>query len=189
VLKPHEFQHLTLRRMGEDDLLRDLDERHKIFRPSREFSDVGMDSKLDDVFALLKKYIHQRTALGTPFIMRVVMAGGGAKNALPTREPIEHSLLDKVSAAYNGYRRNLLMKLSQSVEGIHSDPRLREVFLKDELSNMFNKTSSSSIMSPDSMQYFLGAHFSDRNVLCESATVGSVAFNDEWLHGMDHTSA
>jgi hypothetical protein len=189
VLKPHEFQHLTLRRMGEDALLQDLNEHHKIFRPSREFADVGMDSKLDDVFDLLKKYIHQRTALGTPFVMRVVMSGGGAKNALPTREPIEHSLLDKVSAAYNGYRRNLLMKLSQSVEGIHSDPRLREVFLKDELSNMFNKTSSSSIMSPDSMQYFLGAHFSDRNVLCESATVGSVAFNDEWLHGMDHTLA
>jgi hypothetical protein len=188
VLKPHEFQHLTLRRMGEDDLLRDLDEHHKVFRPSREFSDVGMDDKLDAVFDLLKKYIRQRTALGSPFSMRVMMVGGGAKNALPTREPIKHPLLDKVSAAYNGYRRSLLMKLSQSVEGIQSDPRLREAFLADELTNMFTKTSSSPLMSLDSMSYFLGAHFPDRGVLCESATVGSVALNDEWLFG-DHISA
>lgn len=176
LLKPHEFQHIVLRRMGEDDLLGQLDQEHKVFRQVQDFDFGGMPKTLDPVdrvFELLKKYIRSRTALGSNLTIRIVMSGSDTKNALPTRNPVEHPLLDKVSAAYNGYRRSVLKKLSQVVEEVQSDPKLREAILGDGLSTMFSKTSSSAIITPDSMRYLLGAHLQDRSMLCNDAAAGA----------------
>lgn len=184
VLKPPEYQHLVLRRMGEDDLLHRLDREHKVFRQVPEFSHGGMPEKLnplDDVFELLKNYIKERSALGTQFQIRVMISGGSAKNALPTRNPVEHPLLDKVSAAYNGYRRSVLKKLSHVVEAVKSDPKLREAVLGDGISYMFSKTSSAEILSPNSMTYFLGAHLQDRSLLSSDAVAGAAVLSNEDL--------
>lgn len=190
VLKPHEFQHLVLRRMGEDDLLNELDRKHKVFRQVDGFNSAvhsDIDSALDEIFSLLKKYIGERTALGTPFQIRVMIAGKGLKNALPTRAPIGHSLLDKVSAAYNGYRREVLEKLSQMVGEVKSDPKLAEAVLGDGLRMMF-KTASSEILSVDSVQYLLGAHFQDRSLLTASVA-GAAISNDANLMMEIHNQA
>jgi len=179
VLKPHEFQRIVLRRMGEHGLIDRLDREHKVFRQVPEFDAGGMsdlDDPLDSVFDMLKKYIKERTALGTPFQIRVLIAGRGAKNALPTRKPVEHSLLDKVSAAYNGYRRSFLKKLSQVVNAVQSDPKLRTEILGDGLSNMFTKTSSAEILTFDSMRYLMGAHLQDRSLI--SSTVAGAAVRE-----------
>ena len=175
VLKPHEFQHLVLRRMGEDDLLNRLDREHKVFRQVSEFSDVGMDDPIDSIFESLKKYVKERTALGTPFQIRVLIAGKGGKKALPTRRPVEHSLLDKVSAAYNGYRRSFLKKFSHVVNAVESDPKLREEILGDGLSNMFNKMANTEIFTFDSMRYLLGAHLQDRSLLSNAVAGAAVS--------------
>jgi len=180
VLKPQEFQHLTLRRMGEDDLLDTLDRDHKVFRQVPGFDFGGLPSRLDPldaVFATLKKYVRERSAIGSPFQIRVLISGGSAKNALPTRDPVEHPLLDKVSAAYNGYRRGVLKKLSQVVAAVHSDPKLRAELLGDGLGTMFLKTSSAEVLSPNSMTYFLGAHFKDRDLLRSDAVAGAAVLD------------
>lgn len=176
VLKPHEFQHLVLRRMGEDDLLAKLDREHKVFRETSEFGSCDIDTPLDEAFSVLKKYIKERTALGTPFRIRVMIAGRGAKNALPTRDPIGHSLLDKVSAAYNGYRRNVLEKISQVMSDVNSDPRLVEELLGDGLSMMF-KTASDDLLTTDSVQYLLGAYLQDRSLLANSVAGAAITNN------------
>lgn len=175
VLKPHEFQRVVLKRMGEDAMISHLDKHHHVFR---EVPDVGSDlscdlrDPLDEVFDLLKKYIRARTALGPSFQMRVMVVGK-AKNVLPTRSPIGNSLLDKVSAAYNSYRRDVLEKVSQVVHEVQSDPRLTEEILGDGLSMMF-KTASSGILFPDSVKYMLGAHLQDRGLLCNSVAGAAV---------------
>lgn len=176
ILKPHEFQHLVLRRMGEDSLLKKLDREHKVFKPSSDFSACDIDEPLDEVFELLKKYIKERTALGTPFQIRVMVAGRGSKNALPTRAPIGHSLLDKVSAAYNGYRRGVLEKIAQVVHEVRSDPRLVEEILGDGLSMIF-KTASDELISTDSVKYLLGAHLQNRSLLTGSVA-GAATIDD-----------
>jgi len=189
VLKPHEFQRLVLRRMGEDELLEELDRRHGVFRQVPEFGDSAIGDggdPLDVVFKTLKKYIRERTALGTPFQIRVMMVGRGAKNTLPTRAPIGHSLLDKVSAAYNSYRRGLLEKLSSVVADVKSDPRLVEMVLGDGLSMMF-KTASADILSADSVKYFLGAHLLERDLLCNSVA-GAAVLNPDLLREIDHAA-
>jgi hypothetical protein len=181
VLKPHEYQHVVLRRMGEDDLLNQLTRERKVFRQVPDFDFGGMGSRdsdepLDAIFVALKKYIKERTALGTPFQLRVMIAGRGAKNVLPTRAPIEHPLLDKVSAAYNGYRRSFLKKISQVVDAVESDPKLREAVLGEGLSTMFLKKANAEILTPDSMRYLLGAHLQDRSLLCSDAVAGAAVF-------------
>lgn len=190
VLKPHEFQHLVLRRMGEDGLLDELNDKHKVFRQVDQFSDTkidGIDEAIDSVFALLKRYIKERTSLGSSFQLRIMISGDRVKNALPTRTPIRHSLLDKVSAAYNGYRREFLEKLPQVVDSVKSDPKLAEAVLGDGLRMMF-KTASSSIISADSVQYILGAHFQDRNFLTASVA-GAATSNDANLAREIHNQA
>jgi hypothetical protein len=182
VLKPHEFQHLVLKRMGEEELLSQLERGRHVFRQVPDFDYGGMPTKLDSVdsvFELLKKYVRDRTALGTNVSIRLVVSAGDAKNVLPTRNPVEHPLLDKVSAAYNGYRRSVLKKLSQVVETVKSDPGLRETVLGDGLSIMFSKTSSAEILSFDSMRYFLGAHLQDRSLLCNDAVAGAAVLDQD----------
>lgn len=175
VLKPHEFQRVVLKRMGEDALISHLDKHHHVFREVPEV-DAGVScdlhDPLDEVFDLLKKYIRSRTALGPSFQMRVMVVGK-AKNVLPTRTPIGNSLLDKVSAAYNSYRHNVLEKISQIVEEVKSDPKLAEAVIGDGLSMMF-KTASSGILSSDSVKYVLGAHLQDRGLLCKSVAGAAV---------------
>jgi hypothetical protein len=83
-----------------------------------------------------------RSGLDQPLRLRI-MKTSSVKKLLPSQTRIEHPLLDKISAAYNGYRQNLMMKMSQAVEVIHSDPQLREAVLGSNLVNMFSKTASS----------------------------------------------
>jgi hypothetical protein len=184
VLKPHEFQRVVLKRMGEDEMADSLGQRNQVFRPSESFSDVGMDDDIEGslkaVLPLIMKYMNSRTAFGEPFKMRVVIMRGGSKIPLPTASPVAHPLLDKISAAYNGYRRNVLIKLSQAAEVVESDPELRKTFFGDELMNSFGKTSSvQNIVSQDTMAYLMGAHLEDRSLLATPAIAESIAASND----------
>jgi len=147
-----------------------------------EFDFGGMPKTLDPidrVFELLKKYVRARTGLGSNVSIRIIIGADGAKNALPTRKPVEHPLLDKVSAAYNGYRRSVLKKLSHVVEAVKSDQELREVILGDGISTMFSKTASPEILTLDSMRYFLSAHLQDRSMLSNDAVAGAAVMDQD----------
>jgi hypothetical protein len=188
VLKPREFQRIVLKRMGEDEMADTLDQKHQVFRPSDSFSDVGMEDNMAEsvkaVLPLIMKYIHSRTAFGEPFKMRVVIMSQGGKIPLPTPSPVEHPLLDKISSAYNGYRRALLMKLSEATGVVEGDPELRKTILGDELVNSFSKTSSiSEIASRDTVAYMMGAHLEDRSLLASANVAEAMAAtNDGFLY-------
>jgi hypothetical protein len=184
VLKPHEFQRIVLIRMGEDDLADELDDAGQVFRPVHRFDDsVGVDSSI--IARLLKAllpYVQARTAFGPSFRSRLLRAQEGEKKDLPTREAVQHPVLDKISAAYNGYRRNVLTELSRAREEVEGDPSLRSAILGDELVSMFSKTSSASpIIDLDSVAYLMGAHLSDRALLNNTAVATAVAVSNPWL--------
>lgn len=104
------------------------------------------------------------------------------KITLPTPSPVEHSLLDKISAAYNGYRRSPMMKMSQATEMAESDPKLRDEVLGDGLVNMLSKTASRTpVVSHNSVSYRMGAHFSDRSLLSNTALVSAIAESNKDL--------
>lgn len=187
VLKPHEFQRIILHRMGETDYANLLGEKNQVFRQVPEFDDSAslgdmLEESIKKVLPALKAYINERTAFGRPFQMRVVISSGKAKIPLPTPTPIAHPLLDKISAAYNGYRRNLLMKISQATEVVESDPQLRSEVLGDGLVNMFLKNASSApTLSLDSMSYLMGAYLEDRSLLSTTAVASAMAESHPYL--------
>lgn len=184
VLKPREFQRIVLIRMGEKDLADDLDSSNSVFRPSQNFDDsVSVDKELLSpvLMRVLSSLIGSRSGLGAPLRDRVVRLSIADKKSLPTDSPVDHPLLDKMGAAYNGYRRNLLQKLSQAEEVIQNDPQLRDAVIGNSLVNMFMKTASAPVVSVDSISYFAGAHLQNRDLLFNTsvdAGVGSQFVSD-----------
>ena len=187
ILKPHEFQRIVLIRMGEAPLADSLDAKRQVFRPSEEFDDSVDPAMpaLREALEHLLPYLMERSAFSPALSMRLMKlanAPGDAKRTLPTRMPIGHSILDKVSAAYNGYRRNILMKLSQVRGAVESDSQLRSYFFGDELVSMFNKTASDSPMvDRDTVAYVMSAHLSNRNLLTTTQGNGALAVAVPWL--------
>jgi hypothetical protein len=189
VLKPHEFQRLVLSRIGKKDFADKLDRDHKIFREVNEFDDSLKIDKAHinpEVIRGLLGLLKDRSAFGEPFKVRIITLRISNK-PLPTQTPIKHPLLDKISAAYNGYRRSVLEKVSQAMEVVNSDPKLKEVIIGKELLNMFSKTASTPIVSFDSVAYLMGAHFQNRGLLTDVA-IQKLATNNGWLE-QSHESA
>lgn len=185
VLKPEEFQHIVLSKMGEAELAEELAKNNQVFRKVASFQHTPVEfakEAMAEVVPLLEDVVRQRTAFGEAFLLRSVSSEEAFKNPLPTPSPVEHSLLDKISAAYNGYRRSLMMKMSQAAEMVESDPRLRESILGDGLVNMFSKTASRvPVVTLDSVSYMMGAHFSDRGLLSNTATAEAIAESNKDL--------
>ena len=104
------------------------------------------------------------------------------KITLPTPSQVEHSLLDKISATYNGHWRSLKVKMSQATEMVQSDPKLLEAVLGDGLVNMPSKTASRTpVATHDSVSYLKGTHFSDRSLLSNTAVVNATAESNKDL--------
>lgn len=185
ILKPHEFQRSVLNRMGEGSFADSLDRDNKVFRQVSDSTNVSMANdmldKVKSILPLLAPYIHSRTAFGEPFRIRIMVVKHGG-NPLATHDTIKHPLLDKISAAYNGYRREVMMKLSQAVNAVQSDSKLREVVLGENLVNSFTKSASPSrVLSLDSVAYISGAHLEDRGLLSNVAVAEAIAANNQSL--------
>lgn len=161
VLKPHEFQRIVLIRMGERDFADELDSSNGVFRRVdgvNSMLDADPSLHVSRLIELLKPYLGSRSGLGEHLKQRSAKVSV-EKIPLPTRKPIEHPLLDKVSAAYNGYRQNIMTKISKVEAVVQSDPRLREQMYGVRLLSLFDKTATtSSIVSPDSVTYLQGAY-------------------------------
>jgi hypothetical protein len=185
VLKPEEFQQLVLLRMGEEGLADQLHRDNQVFQKVSSFHHTDIEftkEAVAEVLPILEDMVKERTAFGESFVLRSMQGEESAKNPLPTPSPVKHSLLDKISAAYNGYRRSLMLKMSQASEMVQNDPKLREAVLGDGLVNMFSKTASrTQIVSSDSMSYLMGVHFSDRSLLSNTAMVDAIAASNKDL--------
>lgn len=171
VLKPAEFQRIVLVRMGEKGLADDLSSKGHVFRESKDFDEsVGVDKSHfnEDVKKLLENLIGSRSGLGSPLQGRVIRLTVTSKKPLPTETQVDHPLLSKIGAAYNGYRRSLMKKLSQAEEVIQNDPKLREAVVGSQLVDMFTKTASAPMISLDSLSYFSGVHLQNRSLLLDT---------------------
>lgn len=178
VLKPREFQRIVLVRMGEKPLADSLESNNQVFKQPSEFDDsVPVDKEFVNpvLMRLLSALVGERSGLGSPIQGRVIRVSITSKKTLPTETPIDHPLLNKVGAAYNGYRRTLLSKLSQAEEVIQNDPQLRDAVIGNSLVNMFTKTASSPIVSLDSISYYAGIHLQNRDLLLNTPVDAGVS--------------
>lgn len=184
LLKPREFQRIVVVRMGMPDLADDLDHQGVTFRQVGGFDqsmELG-DSPVAGILRLLADLIDRRTAFGDRFQYRSSKVLQDPKKSLPTGRVVKDPLLDKISAAYNGYRRSMLMKIAQAAETVRSDPRLREMVLGQNLTSVFSKMAGNDrLLSHDSMTYFAGAHLQDRGLLTTTAVAVSAAVANSGL--------
>lgn len=165
ILKPAEFQNTILNRMGEKDLAYDLLNKNKIFAPSEDFDSFSLDPSTDssrEILPSLKGLLRNRSIFSPGFKIRI-MTISNLNNSLPNPEEIKHPTLDKISSAYNGYRRSALIKISQAAKVVSSDYHLREAVLEKGVVDLFSKTASENqVIDLDSISYMISAHLKDR---------------------------
>jgi len=138
TLKPREFQRIVVCRLGRGDMADRLDQEGKIFR---DVDDVDKSISIGPGFinrllaGLLKGYVGDRSAFGPPLarrMMRITIVGKPAADESPAEE-LEDKLLDKVAAAYNGYREQVIEKIAEMSNELERYPDVKaEVLGRDE---------------------------------------------------------
>jgi hypothetical protein len=171
VLKPHEFQRIVLMKMGRSGLAHELDGRRLVFNPSSQIDhsfpvDPALHAK-EDILNLLKRFIGERSFFGEPLRVRTLKIT--VSETLPTRNHVEHPLLDKISSAYNGYRKSYLDKLASTTEMVRNNSDLKAYLLGCSSPNNLHKTASDSLLTEDAISYVLGAFLSDKTKLSSNS--------------------
>jgi hypothetical protein len=142
TLKPREFQRITLCRMGKGDLADELDEKGKIFAPT---DDVDRSVPLGSEFIssligrLLKGAVEDRSAFGPVLKRRMIRITiiGKPEPADEDLDETKDDLLDKVSAAYNGYREQVIEKIADLSQQLSRFPDLQAAVFGANESDIF----------------------------------------------------
>lgn len=155
VLRPSEFQRISLVRMGCPQLADKLDDRGVIFpRSAPDTADLGLepDKFVRGIGRLLAPFMGMRSALG-PFIeKRVVILSSSPKSEVdpPSSHPSE--LLRKIGSAYGAYRAQLMNVIANSQDLIEKTATPRD----EELIKVAN-TSAQETFTPLSYCYLRDA--------------------------------
>ena len=141
TLKPREFQRITLIRLGKKDMADDLDRNNQVFRKVDDADrSVSMGpefiSKL--IAGLLRGAVEDRSVFGPVLrrrMIKVTVCGAPRQEEEP--EEVEDGFLDKVSAAYNGYREQLIEKIAELSKQLPFHPEVQAKIFGNELEDIF----------------------------------------------------
>lgn len=116
VLRPREFQRISLIRMGQRPLADLLDDKNILFPRVEETTPSPMEAGdfLPGLARLLLPLFSQRTALAPAVERRVVITVSAEPNKAEPASSQSTELLRKIGAAYNGYREGLMEMVSNS---------------------------------------------------------------------------
>jgi hypothetical protein len=125
VLKPREFQRMTLIMRGHPRLANDLDDQGVCFRPGAEPSGASqMGQVIPKILEMLAPMIQDRSAFGPPMHRRIISITITKKR--PDTLPSEldgNPVLNKISSAYSEYRQQLLYKTASLLHQVaHEHP-------------------------------------------------------------------
>jgi len=166
VLKPKEFQRITLVSIGMKPLADTLDEKKVLF-PKVDEKDDSIEIEKDDFVPSLAKLLlpllSMRTALA-PMIERRVLVVGGKKSSSED-SPTSHSskLLRKIGAAYGSYRDQLMdaVTRSQDVLSTSHDEELQKVASAD----------AEEVFTPLSYSYLKDAYWDEVSSVEERSVI------------------
>jgi hypothetical protein len=172
VLRPNEFQRMVLHRLGKSDMAEDYARRRVVFSPSTTADKsvlfgnrCNFSPSLRDV---LLPHIGSRSLFAPALTRRIIIKVGEAQPQIP--ETIEENpLLDKIAAAYNGYRATLVESLEDIIADITSrDTALLSSILDNDFdSHLFDdssitkqagKLSDVLLLTALPLAYIYGAH-------------------------------
>jgi hypothetical protein len=153
LLRPKEFQRITIISMGKKPMADELDRRGEVFGPSSD-SDrsvpLGADHFSSHLKRLLLPFLENRSSFD-PIVKRRVIRVSIRK---PEHEEPEHEeisdepLLSKISAAYNGYLDRFMDCVERSEEVINQHADLWETVHGAGVGDAFYKTAAGSKINP-----------------------------------------
>jgi hypothetical protein len=116
VLKPREFQRMALLQLNKKPFADELDLRGEVFGKSKHTDpmEMGHEHFMPALAELLMPHMHSRCCFGPVIEQRVtiIRMGASPQHKMPTSH--SEGLLDKISAAYNGYRDSLMKVATES---------------------------------------------------------------------------
>lgn len=116
LLKPREFQRIALLQLGKRDLADEMDSRGEVFERSEESEPMGVaPSNFMPALAEMLSPLMAKRSLLAPEIERRVTLSQETEEPKTAHAP-SHSreLLDKIAAAYTGYRRDVMELVAHS---------------------------------------------------------------------------
>ena len=107
VLRPREFQQITLIRMGKGDLSHELAAANKVFPKAEEIApmSLGAEDFSPALARILMPLLQERSALGPILEQRIIILSDKGNKPATSHSAKE---LRKIGAAYNGYRQALM---------------------------------------------------------------------------------
>jgi|GEM_PF-2172695 len=153
TLKPKEFQRVVLCRLGKRDLADNLEGDGKVFGPSDEVDKsvpLGSEFVNNLIARLLKGAIEDRSAFGPVLKRRMIRITIVGKPEMEEAEPEEakDDLLNKVSAAYNGYREQVIEKIADLSQHLDRFPELKAAVYGKNDSDIFVGTKEAAGIDP-----------------------------------------
>jgi len=132
VLRPREFQRITLIREGKGPLADQLSEADQLFPKSKDSLPMALSAGdfMPALARLLMPLMMERSALGPYVEKRVVVVDSDKKPTKETATSHPDESLRKMSAAYNGYRQSLMDTVAHTQELIESAALPEDVELR-----------------------------------------------------------
>lgn len=156
LLRPREFQRITLIQLGKRDLADDLDSKNEVFRKSEDDEPMGVEPSkfMPSLASLLAPLMSLRSLLAPEIERRVVVSSPDEKPRSAQAPSHSEELLDKIGAAYNGYRREVMDLVTHSQHLLSSawDAPLQKVASAD-VEDVFTPLSAAYLVEAFSEEY------------------------------------
>jgi hypothetical protein len=110
LLRPREFQRIILLQLGRRDLADDLDSHGEVFEKSDDHESMGVEPRnfLPALAEVLAPLFAKRSFLAPELEHRASLLPTDVKTKSARAPSHSRELLDKIAAAYNGYRRDVM---------------------------------------------------------------------------------
>lgn len=143
VLKPREFQRITLCRMGHRGVADDLDERGVVFGPTDRSMPAGEDLSLSSIsphlMRMLMPHMAERSYFGPILRRRIITIRIKPRVDEGKEKEASSDLLDVISACYNWYRDQMLKTAAESAQDMSRFPALQAAVYGIEDGDLFKE--------------------------------------------------
>ena len=158
VLRPREFQRIILIQSGSRSSADHLEDTGSVFRRSRDTNEVPLDpSYFHPALArLLLPLLALRSGLGPEVERRVLVVSQSSPTQKKAAASLSSIVLDKIGAAYNGYRSGLMEIVASAQDLMASAARSSDVHL-----HKIAKAPPAEVFTPLSVAYFKLAYWDE----------------------------
>lgn len=158
VLRPREFQRITLVSMGKGELADQFEALGHGFPKSDEKDGEELKSRdFSPVLAqLLAPFMSERSAFGPVIERRVLVIAGASPKIRKTASSHPSDLLRKIGSAYNSYRVNLMQLVANAQDMIEAATPAADVVLRK-----YASVAAEELFTPLSYKYLTSAFMNE----------------------------